>query len=47
MVPAPGGTERVQTQWIKKYAIQYHPLPTPKELAELAKAQLQGNELAK
>lgn len=47
MIPAPGGTERVQTQWIKKYAIQYHPMPTPKELAELAKAQLQGNELAK
>lgn len=47
MVPAPGGTERVNTQWIKKYAIQRHPLPTPKDLEELAKAQAQGNELAK
>lgn len=47
MVPAPGGTERVNTQWIKKYAIQYHPQPTPQELADLAKAQAVGNELAK
>lgn len=49
MVPVPGvpGSERLTTQWIKKYAIQYHDLPTPKDLAELAKAQAQGNELAK
>lgn len=47
MIPAPGGTERMHTQWIKKYAIQYHPLPTQAELEELAKAQAQGNELAK
>lgn len=47
MVPAPGGTERVNTQWIKKYAVQYHPMPTKEELEELAKLQLQGNELAK
>ena len=49
MVPVPGvpGQERLNTQWIKKYAIQYHPMPTPEELAELAKAQAQGNELAK
>lgn len=49
MVPVPGvpGTERVNTQWIKKYAIQYHEMPTPKELEALAKAQAQGNELAK
>ena len=49
MVPIPGipGTERPNTQWLKKYAIQYHPLPTPKELEDLAKAQAQGNELAK
>jgi hypothetical protein len=37
----------LNTQWLKKYAIQYHPMPTPEELAELAKLQLQGNELAK
>ncbi len=49
MVPVPGipGNERINTQWIKKYAIQYHPIPTPEELAELAKAQAMGNELAK
>ena len=49
MIPVPGipGQERLNTQWIKKYAIQYHPLPTPEELAQLAKAQAQGNELAK
>jgi hypothetical protein len=47
MVPTGHGTERPNTQWMKKYAIQYHPLPTPKELADLAKAQAQGNELAK
>lgn len=49
MVPIPGvpGAERVNTQWIKKYAIQYHDLPTPKELEALAKAQAAGNELAK
>lgn len=47
MVPVPGGNERVNTQWIKKYAIQYHPLPTPDDLAALAKAQALGNELAK
>lgn len=49
MVPVPGvpGQERLDTQWIKKYAIQYHPMPTPEELAQLAKAQAQGNELAK
>ena len=47
MVPVPGGLERANTQWMKKYAIQYHAMPTPKELEELAKAQAQGNELAK
>ena len=49
MVPTgvPGTPERLNTQWIKKYAIQYHPMPTPEELAELAKAQAVGNELAK
>lgn len=49
MIPVPGipGNERVNTQWLKKYAIQYHPMPTPEELAELAKAQALGNELAK
>ena len=49
MVPIPGipGAERLNTQWLKKYAIQYHNPPTPKELADLAKAQAQGNELAK
>ena len=47
MIPLPGGTERLNTQWIKKYAIQYHPIPSPEELEELAKLQLQGNELAK
>ena len=49
MVPTgvPGTPERLNTQWLKKYAIQYHPMPTPEELAELAKAQAMGNELAK
>ena len=47
MIPLPGGTERLNSQWIKKYAIQYHPMPTPQELRDLAKLQLQGNELAK
>lgn len=49
MVPTgvPGAPERLHTQWLKKYAIQYHPMPTPEELAELAKAQAMGNELAK
>ena len=49
MVPTgvPGTPERLNTQWLKKYAIQYHPMPTSEELAELAKLQLQGNELAK
>lgn len=49
MVPTgvPGTPERLNTQWLKKYAIQYHPAPTAEELAELAKLQLQGNELAK
>jgi hypothetical protein len=47
MIPVPGGLERLQTQWIQKYAIQKHPLPSPQELADLAKLQLQGNELAK
>jgi hypothetical protein len=47
MVPVPGQNERLNTQWIKKYAIQYHPLPTPEDLADLAKAQAVGNELAK
>jgi len=49
MVPTgvPGTPERLNTQWLKKYSIQYHPMPTPEELAELAKLQLQGNELAK
>ena len=48
MIPVPGtGTERLETQHIKKYAIQYHPLPTAEELAQLAKAQAMGNELAK
>lgn len=47
MIPVPGGQERLQTQWIQKYAIQEHPLPTPDELAALAKLQLQGSELAK
>lgn len=47
MVPAGDGTERVVTQQLKKYSITYHPMPTPEELAELAKAQAQGNELAK
>lgn len=47
MVPTPGGNERLKSDWIKKYAIQYLPLPTRAELEELAKLQLQGNELAK
>jgi hypothetical protein len=49
MVPTgvPGTPERLNTQWLKKYAIQYHPMPSAEELAELAKLQLQGNELAK
>ena len=49
MKPVPGvmGGERLDTQWLKKYAITYHPAPTPAELAELAKAQAVGNELAK
>ena len=49
MVPTgvPGTPERLNTQWLKKYAIQYHPMPTSEELVELAKLQLQGNELAK
>jgi hypothetical protein len=49
MTPVPGvmGGDRLNTQWLKKYAITYHPLPTPAELAELAKAQAVGNELAK
>ena len=47
MIPVPGGQERLQTQWIQKYAIQEHPQPTPEELAALAKLQLQGNELEK
>jgi restriction endonuclease S subunit len=49
MVPTgvPGTPERLNTQWLKKYAIQYHPMPTQEELEELAKLQLQGNELAK
>jgi hypothetical protein len=49
MLPVPGvtGGERLNTQWIKKYAVQRHNQPTPKELAELAKAQALGNELAK
>jgi hypothetical protein len=47
MIQTPNGNERLNTQWIKKYAIQYHPIPTPAELADLAKLQLQGNELAK
>lgn len=47
MIPVPGGQERLQTQWIQKYAIQEHPMPSPQELADLAKLQLQGNELAK
>lgn len=47
MIPVPGGQERLQTQWIQKYAIQEHPLPSPQELADLAKLQLQGNELEK
>jgi len=49
MVPVPGvpGSERLHTQTISKYAITYHPIPSPAELSELAKAQAQGNELAK
>jgi hypothetical protein len=49
MVPTgiPGTPERLNTQFLKKYAIQYHPLPTPEELEELKKAQAMGNELAK
>jgi hypothetical protein len=47
MLPVPGGQERLNTQWIQKYAIQEHPQPTPQELADLAKLQLQGNELEK
>lgn len=49
MVPVPGvpGRERVSTQWIHKYAVIEHAMPTPKEMADLAKAQAQGNELAK
>lgn len=49
MIPTPGapGGERVNTTFVKKYAIQYHPIPTQAELEELAKAQAQGNELAK
>lgn len=47
MIPVPGGQERLQTQWIQKYAIQEHPLPSPQELEALAKLQLQGNELEK
>lgn len=47
MVATPGGNERLDTQWIKKYAVQRHPMPSQAELDELAKAQSQGNELAK
>lgn len=47
MIPVPGGQERLNTQWIQKYAIQEHPMPSPQELASLAKLQLQGNELEK
>lgn len=49
MVATPGapGGEKLNTQWIKKYAIQYHPMPTPDDLTALAKAQAVGNELAK
>lgn len=47
MIPVPGGQERLNTQWIQKYAIQEHPLPSPQDLAALAKLQLQGNELEK
>ncbi len=47
MIPTPDGKERLDTQYVKKYGIQYHPMPTPEELKELAKLQLQGNELAK
>lgn len=47
MVPVPGGTERLDQQWIKKYAVVRHPLPTQEELNELAKQQALGNELAK
>lgn len=47
MVPIPGGQERHRTEWLNKYNVVRHPLPTPAELAELAKAQALGNELAK
>lgn len=47
MIPVPGGQERLNTQWIKKYAIQYHPMPSQADLEALAKAQAMGNELSK
>jgi hypothetical protein len=47
MVPVPGGTERLKSDWIPKYAVMEHPMPTQAELDELARLQLQGNELAK
>lgn len=47
MVPVPGGQERIKTEWMNKYAIEFHPMPTPADLVELAKAQAMGNELAK
>jgi hypothetical protein len=47
MVPMPGGKERLDQQWIPKYAVIRHPMPTQQELDELAKQQALGNELAK
>jgi hypothetical protein len=47
MVPVPGGNDRLDQQWIHKYSVVEHPMPTKEELEELAKAQALGNELAK
>lgn len=47
MMPVPGGTERLNSDWIPKYAVIEHPMPTQEELDALAKAQALGNELAK
>lgn len=47
MIPNGFGGERLKSDWIPKYGILEHPMPTQEELDNLAKLQLQGNELAK
>jgi hypothetical protein len=47
MVPVPGGNERLKSDWIPKYGVIEHPMPTQAELDELARMQALGNELAK